>query len=184
MAAAGFILTFIAAGGAQPAAPAGKPAASPVAKAGATNAAPAVVEIPKSVFLDRPAPGKDLYLDPFYINSTRRKPKPAPNVANQANGAPAVPAVVVKPPLPSEFISLKGILGSKSKPIALIGTGVKTYEFEKGESQSVKIPDAAKAADNRVKIRVLEIKGESVVIKIESEVEHLETELNLRRGIK
>ncbi|MBI5774019.1 MAG: hypothetical protein HZA89_09795 [Verrucomicrobia bacterium] len=145
------------------------PAPAP-AKPAATNAPPVVVEIPKSLFVDDFKIGKD----PFNPASTRRNPAPPkpPPVVPGTPGSPAdppkPPPPPPPPPRPSEFISLKGVLGG-ARPLAMINTTVKSYDIEAGEQISVKVPEATKLPDARVKVKCVEIKTDSIVIEIEGE---------------
>jgi len=145
-------------------------AAPAPANPAAPSAAPVVVEIPKSLFVDDYK--NKSARDPFFPASTRRDPAPPPppkadvQAAGSVTNAPPPPPP--PPPKASEFISLKGLLGG-ARPLAMINTTVKSYDLEAGEQISVKVPEATKLPDARVKVKCVEIKADSIVIEIEGE---------------
>ena len=115
-----------------------------------TNPAPAQVAIPRSVFANEGATGKD----PFFPNSRRR-------IKQDDSGK--------KPPIRdfSSLLKLTGIAGGV-RPIATINN----LTFAVGEEQEVKVEGG------KVKIRVLEIREKSVVVSVEKQP--LPIELKLR----
>jgi hypothetical protein len=115
----------------------------------ATNAAPAVVEFPRSVFADNDPAGRD----PFYPNSDRRQPKPVDHGADKQPDKKTSPA----------SLKVTGItLGEKR--IATINN----VTFSAGEEQDVRVPGG------RVKIRCVEIRERSVIVTFQGEPEQHE----------
>jgi hypothetical protein len=164
--------------------PAPAPAAAG-AKAPATNAAPAEIPIPKSVFVDQIKVGKD----PFFPNSLRRNPKPPapptppPNVTSNPNVPPTPPPPPPPPPQATPILTLKGIFGSKTRPLALISGPFKSYDFLKGDTLSVKIPDHPNKENQKsIRVQILDIKEDSVRVKVEDGSESETVELKLRKG--
>jgi hypothetical protein len=151
--------------------PAGKAPAGKAAPAKATNAP---VVIPKSVFVSDIKTGKD----PFFPETERGKPpkpKPTPTQANAATNAAPVKPKFIKPPV-WDFISYKGNIGG----IVLISTTVKTYDFLPGEELTVRVPDPVDettTVEKKVRMKLVEIRGDSVVISIEGESETKELKL-------
>ena len=135
--------------------PAWAQAAAPVRKAAVTNAAPATIAIPLSVFVipTSSAEGRD----PFFPNSTHFI---APVLAPKTTNAPVVIQVE---------LSLKGISGPADHRLAIINN--KT--FQAGEEGEVT------ASGGKVRIRCLEIKEDAVEVQVGSE----RRELRLRSGI-
>jgi hypothetical protein len=109
---------------------------------------------PRSVFTDDPQNGKD----PFFPDSTRRLKQ----IATASNAAPASVA---------GQLTLKGIAGTKARPLALINN----LTFSAGESGEVK------CAQQHVRIRCREIRDRSVIVEISTTGEVME--LKLREGI-
>lgn len=103
--------------------------------------------LPRSEFIDDPATTKD----PFFPNSTRRVP-----VRTVAKGRTSA---VPEPKSLSAGLSLKGITGSRSNPIALINN--KTCAV--GDVVQVKVPEG------EVTLKCLEIRQNAVVVTIEGE---------------
>jgi len=130
------------------------PAASDKAKA-TTNAAPAELELPKSVFIipTNSAEGKD----PFFPLSTRLNPPPPDKTTN-------VPPVVVQP----VQLDLKGISGALNHRLAIINN----QTFGVGEEGEVTANSA------RVRIVCKEIKDDSVVVLVKGQ----KRTLHLRPG--
>ena len=158
--------------------------AAGLAKGAATNAAPVEVPIPKSVFVDQIKFGKD----PFFPNSLRRNPKPPPP-PKQPEGVPAPgkpappPPPPPEPPKASTYLSLKAIFGSKTKPLAVLNTTVKNYDFFKGDGMAVKIPDFPnKENQKQIRVQVLDIKEDSITVKVDdgAKTETLELKLGKR----
>ena len=118
----------------------------------ATNQLSSELIIPKSVFVFEGATGKD----PFYPNSTRLQKK-APE--DPAKSQP------VKEDL-SRLLKLTGITGG-AKPIATINN----LTFAVGEEQDVKFEG------RKIRIRVLEISGKSVLLNVERQAEPVELKL-------
>jgi hypothetical protein len=130
---------------------------SPAAPAPApTNAPPAQLEIPKSVFIIPTAPqeGKD----PFFPRSTRLWASVVVKTDSPQQPAPAV-AVELK---------LNGISGTAARRLAIINNRT----FEAGEEGIVS------TASSPVRIRCLEIKDDSVLVQIGGE----QRKLHLRPG--
>ncbi len=123
------------------------PASSPRA---ATNAAPAQMEIPKSVFVipSKPQEGKD----PFFPHSKRL----FASAAVRTNVAPATPAAE---------LFLNGISGSPERRLAIVNN----QTFAANEEADVP------TNRGRTRIRCLEIKADSVLIQAggEQRVLHL-----------
>ena len=113
-----------------------------------TNAAPAEVVVPKSIFVDDPKIGRD----PFYPKSTRRTEKVAP-------GQPVL--------APITQLSLKGISGPANRRFALINN----QTIGVGETASVRV------GLGLVKVRCWEINESSVVISMEGNPEKKELRL-------
>jgi hypothetical protein len=107
------------------------------------NAAPVEPEIPKSVFLV-PASAQD-GKDPFFPQSTPFKPAPERMAATNVH-------VVVD-------LELKGISGTPDRRLAIIN-GRTFAEGEEGD-----VPSGGRAA----RIRVLEIKADSVIVRANNE---------------
>lgn len=125
-------------------------ATAPSAKAAATETPEPAEEpapLPRSEFIDDPTTTKD----PFFPNSMRRVPVRATPKAR----ASAVP----EPKSLSAGLSLKGITGSRSNPLALINN--KTCAV--GDVVQVKVPDG------EVTLKCVEIRPDSVVITVEGE---------------
>jgi hypothetical protein len=122
------------------------------AKPPATNAPPASVALPKSVFIGNDPGGRD----PFFPNSARRFSKPADKAAESA--APTVgPSVLL----------LRGITGPADRRIALINNRT----FAAGEEGKVR------ASGAEFTIRCLEIRERSVIVTIEGSAERHEIQL-------
>jgi hypothetical protein len=125
--------------------------ASEKAKLGPTN-------IPKSVFSDKHDSGKD----PFFPSSVRRRETVARVMPT--NSVPPMSAILGK-------LFLKGISGTKGKPLALINSST----IAQGELADVR-------CDQRlVKVRCLEIRERSVLVELYGTSET--RELKLREGI-
>ena len=131
-------------------------AASDKAKA-TTNAAPAELELPKSIFIipTNSAEGRD----PFFPLSTRLNPPPPPPVTT-TNVAPAVLQLVQ--------LDLKGISGALNHRLAIINN----QTFGVGEAGEVTVNSG------RVRVVCKEIKDESVVVLVNGQ----ERTLHLRPG--
>jgi hypothetical protein len=133
-----------------------KPGATAPAKA-ASNAAPAVVEPPKSTF-HVPTSYQDPVKDPFFPLSTRlRKSVPV-----AATGSNAPPVVMIK-------LELKGISGTATQRLAIINT----HTYGVGEEGEIT------TGSDRTRIRVIEIKSDSVVVEVNGERQILK----LRTGL-
>jgi hypothetical protein len=132
------------------------PAAADKAKT-ATNAAPAELELPKSVFIIPTtfAEGKD----PFFPLSTRLNPPPPPPVT-PTNVAPAVVQFVQ--------LDLKGISGAVNRRLAIINN----QTFGVGEEGEVTVNSG------RVRVVCKEIKDDSVLVLVNGQ----ERTLRLRPG--
>lgn len=164
-----------------------------------TNTLPILITFPKSVFNTTLEAGKD----PFFPASKRRfpkapvvvepvKPPPVPATTNPTvviqvgttNPPPAVattntnPVPVVPPPtlIGSANLRLLGIVGSKLRPRASIHTGVKSYDFLKGEEMLIRLPN-----DKTLKVRCLDIKDRSASFQAEGEPDI--KEIFLREGL-
>jgi hypothetical protein len=133
------------------------PDAAAKAKA-ATNAAPAELELPKSVFIipTNSAEGKD----PFFPLSTRLTPPPPVVTPTTTNIAPAVVQLVQ--------LDLKGISGALNHRLAIINN----QTFEVGEEGEVAVNPG------RVRVVCKEIKDDSVVVLVNGQ----ERTLHLRPG--
>ncbi len=162
-----------------------------------TNTLPILVSFPKSVFNTALEAGKD----PFFPGSKRRfpkavvepvKPPPVPATTNPTVVVPPIgttnppPTVantntnkepVVPPPtlIGSANLRLLGIVGSKLRPRASIHTGVKSYDFLKGEEMLIRLPN-----DKALKVRCLDIKDRSATFQAEGEPDI--KEIFLREG--
>lgn len=146
----------------------GKPAATasqtnkPPAKASTTkvetNAAPAQLEIPKSVFIDDLKQG----IDPFFPKSTRRQPKATAN---------SKPGVAAQPQDPLAEITLNGILGTGRRRIAAINN----RPFEAGEVGEITL-----TGGKRIQIKCLRIDATSVEIAVDGQPDR-KKKLNLRK---
>jgi hypothetical protein len=132
------------------------PAAGDQAKA-TTNAAPAALELPKSVFIipTTYAEGKD----PFFPLSTRLNPPAPPPDTTKATHIP--PNIVVQ-------LDLKGISGALNRRLAIINN----QTFGVGEEGEVAVNSG------RVRIVCKEIKDNSVVVLVNGQ----ERTLRLRPG--
>jgi hypothetical protein len=131
------------------------PAAASPAKA-TTNAAPAQLELPKSVFIIPTTFGEGR--DPFFPLSKRLWPAP-PAVTPSVTNVPA--NIVVQ-------LDLKGISGAVNRRLAIINN----QTFEVGEEGEVAVNAG------RVKIVCKEIKDESVLVIVNGQ----ERTLHLRPG--
>jgi len=121
-----------------------------------SNAAPAELVIPKSVFIipGTPQDGKD----PFYPRSVRVYASSV--IVNTNTQVAAVPTVE---------LHLNGISGTAARPLAIINN--RTFELgEEGELNS---------AGSRTRLRVLEIKPDFIVVQVAGE----RRILRLRPGI-
>ena len=132
------------------------PAAGDKAKA-TTNAAPAALELPKSVFIipTNYAEGKD----PFFPLSTRLNPPP-PTPVTPTNSAPA--------PVQPVQLDLKGISGALNHRLAIIN------------NQTFGVGEAGEVTANSARVRIVcqEIKDDSVVVLVNGQ----KRTLHLRPG--
>ncbi len=110
--------------------------------------------VPRSGFSDDPNNGKD----PFFPDSTRRLKQ----VGTTSNAAPAHV---------SGQLTLRGIAGTKARPLALINN----LTFSAGEFGEVK------CGHQNVRIRCREIRNRSVIVEVSATGEVVE--LKLREGI-
>ncbi len=110
-----------------------------------TNAPPANLGIPKSVFVSDGAVGRD----PFFPTSIRVRTKPG-------DGGKQSPKADF-----SSLLVLKGITGTPERRIVLINN----MPFATGEEAEVR------AGSGKVKIRVLEIHDKSVLVNIDGVVQ-------------
>jgi len=117
-----------------------------------TNRVSSEVMIPKSVFVADGATGKD----PFFPNSSRLR-KIMPDETTK--GTPVQEDF-------SRLLKLTGIAGG-ARPIATVNN----LTFAVGEEQEVK------ADGRKIKIRVLEIREKSVVVKVEKQPAPVELKL-------
>ncbi|MFA6546822.1 MAG: hypothetical protein WCS99_20560 [Limisphaerales bacterium] len=158
-----------------------------------TNAVPLVVVFPKAAFNMALDAGRD----PFFPTSKRRIPKapepPRPPPAGNTNKIVIKPAepgnpppvvdtnpVVPSPPQAeltgSANLGLRGISGGRTRRYANIYSGVKTYDFTKGEELLIRLP-----GDKQLKVRCVEIGERSARFQIEGEKQI--KELFLREGL-
>ena len=117
-----------------------------------------VVVVPKSLFVDEAANGKD----PFFPGSTRRQ---------EAAATTATTNNVVAPTTFLSQLALKGISGTKGQLLAIINNATLAV----GETGDVKV------GGRTVKVRCREIRDRSVLIELEGGGEV--KELKLRDGI-
>jgi hypothetical protein len=147
---------LVGCGGAKlpPKAPAAKAKtqAKPKPKA-ATNAVPAKPQVPQSAFVNNLKEG----IDPFFPNSSRRKPK-AP-ASSQTHAAPSRAD-------PYTQIVLNGILGTARRRIAAIND----RPFETGEAGEITLADG-----QHVRLHCLRINESSVVVSLERTPDRQET---------
>lgn len=164
-----------------------------------TNTPPILVAFPKAVF----STALDAGRDPFFPGSKRRvpkppePPKPPPPVApptnipvvikvpdpgttnlppaGVTNPAPVVPVVPVTL-IGSANLSLRGITATKTRRIAEVNTGARSYSFLKGDTQLIRLP-----GDRQLKVRCLDIRERSAIFQAEGEPET--KELFLREGV-
>lgn len=177
-------------------APEKKPA--PPAPAPATP--PIHATIPKATFSTALDDGRD----PFFPASKRRIPKPPkppeppkppppattnttvvirppdPGTTNPPPATLVTNTAPVTPPIPvtligSANLSLRGITATKTRRIAEVNTGVRSYTFLKGDTQLIRLP-----GDRQLKIRCLDIRERSAVFQAEGEPDT--KELFLREG--
>jgi hypothetical protein len=141
-------LTFAA----QAAQAAQTPPAAPAKAKAVTNAPPAVVELPKSVFVI-PTTSEE-GRDPFSPLSTRLHPVITPTTTNV--------------PLPVVLVELKGISGTADRRLAIINNRT----FEAGEEGELVVNAG------RVRVVVKEIKDDSVRVLINGQ----ERVLRMRPG--
>ncbi len=171
-------------------------AAAKEAAPAVTNTPPILISFPKSVFNTALEAGKD----PFFPNSKRRfpkavvepvKPPPVPVPTNPTvvvtvgttNATPPIATTntntlpVIPPPtlIGSANLRLLGIVGSKLRPRASIHTGVKSYDFLKGEEMLIRLPN-----DKVLKVRCVDIKDRSATFQAEGEPDI--KEIFLREG--
>lgn len=158
-----------------------------------TNTPPIVVSFPKASFATALEAGQD----PFFPRSKRRvpkvpePPKPKPVVispsANPLVIPPAVvtntqpastnaaPAVVPPPDLiGSANLTLRGLSGTRTRRVAVVHSGARTYDFLKGDSTLIRLPN-----DKQLKVRCVDIRERSAVFEAEGETK----ELFLREGV-
>jgi len=114
------------------------------ALAGSTLAKPGTAAVPKSVFADDPAKGKD----PFFPDSIRRK-EALPPVTSPTNAMPESATLF-------SHLQLKGISGSRDRRLAIINTATLAV----GETADIR------CAGRAVKVRCREIRESSVVVEI------------------
>lgn len=135
----------------------GEPAATPQKTIPpATNAAPVVVVIPKSVFRDEIASGGR---DPFFPQSARRM--------QAVPSAREAQPVVVKV---STLLFLKGIVtGAEKRKLALINN----RHFAVGETNEVSIEGG------KLVVQCMEIKEGSVVVRVVGKPERYELRMRL-----
>ncbi len=161
----------------------------------ATNAVPLVVPFPKAVFSTALDTGKD----PFFPASKRRFPKPPkpveppkPPPATTTNPVVIPPValtnpppatatnVVVAPPPPDLLgaanLSLRGLVGTKTRRFATVHSGVKSYDFAKGEEMLIRLPN-----EKQLKVRCIDIGERSAKFQVEGETQI--KELFLREGL-
>ena len=133
-----------------------KAAPSPAPATQSVSNAPAVAEIPKSEFIipTTPAEGRD----PFFPKSTRL-----------FHTTVVASPVAAKPQSVQVDLVLKGISGSAGRRLAIINTRT----FEVGEEHDLP------TASGRVRIRCVEIAGDSVTVQVGGE----QRVLRLRPGI-
>ncbi len=176
---------------ADPKKPADPKAAAKEALPVVTNTPPISVVFPKSVFLTALEAG----VDPFYPSSKRRvpkvviPPKPPPVATNKVIIPPLVVGtanppvattnsepVVVAPPdlMGAANLSLRGLSGTKTRRVAVVHSGARSYDFLKGDSALIRLPN-----DKQLKVRCVEIRERSAVFEAEGETK----ELFLREGI-
>ena len=122
----------------------------------ATKPAAAEPEVPKSVF-HLPTSPQDPAKDPFFPLSTRLRSKP-PQLISATNAPP----VVVE-------LELKGISGTVERRLAIINSRT----FAVGEEGEVP------TSNGHARIRVVEIKSDSVVVSLNGE----QRVLRLRPGV-
>lgn len=138
----------------------GAPAATPQKPAqSVTNAAPAVVVIPKSVFHDDIASGGK---DPFFPQSSRRMA--AAPVAKETKEGPSAALKI------NTLLSLKGIVsGAENRKLALINN----RHFAAGETNEVSVEGG------KLVVQCLEIKEGSVVVRVVGKLERYELRMRL-----
>ncbi len=127
--------------------------------------------------------------DPFFPGSKRRLPKvPEPPKPKSAAPAPstlsAPPAtvpnvksvvVVVSPDLISSAnLTLLGLSGTKARRVAVVHTGARSYDFLKGDSTLIRLPN-----DKQLKVRCVDVRERSAVFEAEGQTK----ELFLREGV-
>lgn len=160
-----------------------------------TNTPPILVSFPKAVF----STALDAGRDPFFPGSKRRVPKapeppkppppvapptnatvvvtiPAPSPTNPppasvTNTVPVVPVTLIG----SANLSLRGVTATKTRRIAEVHTGARSYTFLKGDVQLIRLP-----GDRQLKVRCLDIRERSAIFQAEGEPET--KELFLREG--
>lgn len=128
---------------------------TPAAKTATTNAAPAEIPIPQSVFIIPRSASEGV--DPFYPLTTRFKP--VVNLNNSTNRATVVADLVIK-----------GFSGTPTFPFVIINNAT----FAVGDDKEVSTPQG------RVRVRCLEIrlKDESALVEANGE----RRELRFRAG--
>jgi hypothetical protein len=134
------------------AAPAGGPKPATIVK---TNALPATNHLAlefRSVFEDQLMPPRGR--DPFFPNSHRRDPTPAPRSPGE------------KPP-PASGLMLKGVVGSPKHRLAVINNAI----LEVNEEGQVQVPGG------RVRVKCLEIGEDFAVVKADGESQPKRLEL-------
>lgn len=161
-----------------------------------TKTPPILVPFPKATFLTALEAGHD----PFFPSSKRRVPVtpeppkkplqpvvlntnsltiPAAVVVNTnlpAGSTNATSAVVVPPPdlIGSANLTLRGLSGTKLRRVAVVHTGARSYDFLKGDSTLIRLPN-----DKQLKVRCVEIRERSAIFEAEGETK----ELFLREGV-
>lgn len=158
-----------------------------------TKTPPIVVEFPKSTFLTAVEAGQD----PFYPSSKRRLPKappaPKPNPPAVTPNTVVIPPIIASTNLPttvsnaiptaalpppdligSANLTLRGLSGTKTRRVAVVHSGARTYDFLKGDTALIRLPN-----DKQLKVRCTEIRDRSAVFEAEGETK----ELFLREGV-
>ena len=151
-----------------------------------TNTLPILVAFPKSTFLTTLEAGQD----PFFPSSQRRLPKaPEPPKVKPPPLTPPTPllppaVILVPPPTPgvvppldligSAKLTLRGLSGTQARRVAVLHTGARSYDFFKGDSTLIRLPN-----DQQLKVRCVDIRERSALFEAGGETK----ELFLREGV-
>jgi hypothetical protein len=158
--------------------PAAVPTSGPVSATVLTNAALQKVVVPVSRFVTEPTYGRD----PFFPASKRRiepeptiaepepdpEPKPKPNKMANITDPGKIIARTESDDGRTSFLSIKGILATARSRNVTLHTTVRSYLFRTGDEILLRVPDG------KLRVRCLEIRGNSALFQLEGRKEPVE----------